>query len=110
MSGKNVAIVGTGASAIQIVPSIAPLAGKLYVFQRSAAYVLPKPDKFYSRLELSLFELVFLESSFELLSFDELSLAELSLELSFELSFEESSDLGLPSSFLESPPLSDDGA
>ena len=63
-----------------------------------------------SRLELSLFELVFLESSFELLSFDELSLAELSLELSFELSFEESSDLGLLSSFLESPPLSDDGA
>jgi cation diffusion facilitator CzcD-associated flavoprotein CzcO len=58
LSGKNVAIVGTGASAIQIVPSIAPLAGKLYVFQRSAAYVLPKPDKFYSRLELSLFKKV----------------------------------------------------
>ena len=56
LSGKNVAVVGTGASAIQIVPSIAPLAGKLYVFQRSAAYVLPKPDKFYSGLELSLFK------------------------------------------------------
>jgi cation diffusion facilitator CzcD-associated flavoprotein CzcO len=56
LSGKNVAVVGTGASAIQVVPSIAPLAGKLYVFQRSAAYVLPKPDKFYSRLELSLFK------------------------------------------------------
>src|SRR5580704_4050656 len=56
LSGKNVAVVGTGASAIQIVPSIAPLAGKLCVFQRSAAYVLPKPDRFYSRFELSLFK------------------------------------------------------
>jgi cation diffusion facilitator CzcD-associated flavoprotein CzcO len=56
LSGKNVAVVGTGASAIQIVPSIAPIAGKLYVFQRSAAYVLPKPDGFYSRFELSLFK------------------------------------------------------
>jgi cation diffusion facilitator CzcD-associated flavoprotein CzcO len=56
LSGKSVAVVGTGASAIQVVPSIAPLAGKLYVFQRSAAYVLPKPDKTYSRLELLLFK------------------------------------------------------
>jgi cation diffusion facilitator CzcD-associated flavoprotein CzcO len=56
LSGKNVAVVGTGASAIQIVPAIAPLAGKLYVFQRSAAYVLPKPDKTYSPRELSLFK------------------------------------------------------
>jgi cation diffusion facilitator CzcD-associated flavoprotein CzcO len=55
VSGKTVAVVGTGASAIQIVPAIAALAEKLYVFQRSAAYVLPKPDKVYSQLELSLF-------------------------------------------------------
>lgn len=54
--GKSVAVVGTGASAIQVVPSIAPLAGKLYVFQRSAAYVLPKRDQKYSRLELALFK------------------------------------------------------
>jgi len=56
LSGKSVAVVGTGASAIQIVPSIAPLADKLYVFQRSAAYVLPKGDKTYSRLELLFFK------------------------------------------------------
>jgi cation diffusion facilitator CzcD-associated flavoprotein CzcO len=56
LAGKSVAVVGTGASAIQVVPSIAPLAGKLYVFQRSAAYVLPKRDRKYSRLELSLFK------------------------------------------------------
>jgi len=55
LAGKRVAVVGTGASAIQVVPSIAPLAGKLYVFQRSAAYVLPKLDRKYSRLELFLF-------------------------------------------------------
>src|ERR1700680_4819180 len=43
--GKHVAVVGTGASAIQFVPIIAPLVSKLYVFQRSAAYVLPKPNR-----------------------------------------------------------------
>ena len=43
--GKRVAVIGTGASAIQFVPAIAPLVSKLYVFQRSAAYVLPKADK-----------------------------------------------------------------
>jgi cation diffusion facilitator CzcD-associated flavoprotein CzcO len=52
---KRVAIVGTGASAIQIVPAIAPLVGQLYVFQRSAAYVLPKADKTYSPREILLF-------------------------------------------------------
>ena len=56
LSGKTIAVVGTGASAIQIVPAVAPLAGKLYLFQRSAAYVLPKPDRTYSRLELSVFK------------------------------------------------------
>lgn len=56
LSGKRVAVVGTGASAIQIVPSIAPRAAKLYVFQRSAAYVLPKRDKTYSRRELAVFK------------------------------------------------------
>jgi cation diffusion facilitator CzcD-associated flavoprotein CzcO len=55
LAGKSVAVIGTGASAIQVVPSIAPLVGKLYVFQRSAAYVLPKDDRKYSRRELALF-------------------------------------------------------
>src|SRR5438132_45243 len=39
LAGKRVAVIGTGASAIQLVPAIAPLAEKLSVFQRSAAYV-----------------------------------------------------------------------
>lgn len=44
LEGKNVAVVGTGASAIQFVPQIAPLAGKLYLFQRTPAWIVPKPD------------------------------------------------------------------
>jgi cation diffusion facilitator CzcD-associated flavoprotein CzcO len=38
------------------VPMIAPLASKLYVFQRSAAYVLPKPNKSYPRWQKFLFK------------------------------------------------------
>src|SRR6266568_3817645 len=55
LAGKRVAVIGTGASAIQFVPAIAPLVEKLSVFQRSAAYVLPKPDKIYPTWQLALF-------------------------------------------------------
>ncbi len=44
LAGKTVAVVGTGASAIQIIPSIAPEVGKMYVYQRTASWVTPKPD------------------------------------------------------------------
>lgn len=44
LAGKTVAVIGTGASAIQFVPAIAPAAKALHVFQRSAQYVMPKPD------------------------------------------------------------------
>jgi cation diffusion facilitator CzcD-associated flavoprotein CzcO len=56
LSGKRVAVIGTGASAIQIVPAIAPLASQLFLFQRSAAYILPKPDKKYPRWQIALFK------------------------------------------------------
>jgi cation diffusion facilitator CzcD-associated flavoprotein CzcO len=39
--GRNVAVIGTGASAIQIVPAIQPAAGHLTVFQRTAPFVVP---------------------------------------------------------------------
>ncbi|MGS2804859.1 flavin-containing monooxygenase [Nocardia sp. MW-W600-9] len=42
LTGKRVAVVGTGASAIQIVPSIAGQVGRLEVYQRSAPWVLPR--------------------------------------------------------------------
>jgi cation diffusion facilitator CzcD-associated flavoprotein CzcO len=45
LGGKNVAVIGTGASAIQVIPAIAPEVGKLSVFQRTAAWVMPKRDR-----------------------------------------------------------------
>ena len=44
LEGKTVAVVGTGCSAIQIVPAIAPTVGRLHIFQRTASWLLPKPD------------------------------------------------------------------
>ena len=56
LRGKTVAVVGTGASAIQFVPEVAKVAGKLMLFQRSAAYVISKPDRAYSKLEHRILE------------------------------------------------------
>ncbi|WP_164873324.1 flavin-containing monooxygenase [Rhodococcus xishaensis] len=47
LSGERVAVIGTGASAIQFVPEIAPEVGRLTLFQRSAPWILPKPDCVY---------------------------------------------------------------
>ncbi|OFJ50522.1 flavin-containing monooxygenase [Mycolicibacterium grossiae] len=44
LTGKRVAIIGTGASAIQIIPEIAPVVGHLEVFQRTPIWCLPKFD------------------------------------------------------------------
>jgi cation diffusion facilitator CzcD-associated flavoprotein CzcO len=44
LAGKNVAVVGTGASAIQFVPQIAPRVGKLYLFQRTPPWIVPRMD------------------------------------------------------------------
>lgn len=53
---KNVAVVGTGASAIQFVPEIVKQAKQVTLFQRSAPYVLKKPDGPYSESEKHLFK------------------------------------------------------
>ena len=55
LTGERVAVLGTGASAIQFVPRIAERTASLTVFQRSAPYVLPKRDKAYSRLARRVF-------------------------------------------------------
>ena len=47
LTGERVAVVGTGASAVQFVPAIAARTARLTVFQRSAPYVLPKHDHAY---------------------------------------------------------------
>lgn len=44
LEGKRVAVIGTGASAIQIVPEVAQLASQLNVFQRTAPWVMPRMD------------------------------------------------------------------
>lgn len=44
LHGKTVGVIGTGASAIQIVPAIASQVNRLVLFQRTAPWVLPKPD------------------------------------------------------------------
>lgn len=54
LTGKRVAVIGTGASAIQFVPQIVPKVAQLYLFQRSAAYVIAKPDRAYRPWELAL--------------------------------------------------------
>jgi 4-hydroxyacetophenone monooxygenase len=43
LTGKRVAVIGSGASAFQLVPEVAKVAAKLYVFQRSAPWMLPNP-------------------------------------------------------------------
>ncbi|MBI2710740.1 MAG: NAD(P)/FAD-dependent oxidoreductase [Actinobacteria bacterium] len=44
LDGRRVAVIGTGASAAQFVPAIAPLAGHLTVFQRTPPWLIPTPN------------------------------------------------------------------
>src|SRR6185312_12393992 len=44
LAGKRVAVIGTGATAFQVIPEIAPKVGKLLVFQRSAPWLGPTPN------------------------------------------------------------------
>ena len=54
LAGKTVAVVGTGASAIQIIPSIANDIGRMHVFQRTASWVQPKPDRLFTERQKKL--------------------------------------------------------
>lgn len=56
LRGARVAVVGTGASAVQFVPQIRRQAKHVTVFQRTAQWVLPKPDRAITRFERGLFE------------------------------------------------------
>ncbi|MFI7702608.1 flavin-containing monooxygenase [Nonomuraea sp. NPDC049480] len=60
ISGKNIAVIGTGASSVQIIPKIAPYAGRLFVFQRTAPWVLPRRDGTYNSTVRMLFRKLFL--------------------------------------------------
>jgi len=54
-AGKRIAVIGTGASAIQIVPEIASQAAKVHVFQRTPPWVLPRPDRVFAPWERMLY-------------------------------------------------------
>jgi cyclohexanone monooxygenase len=51
LTGQRVAVIGTGASSIQIVPELQKVVGHLDVYQRTAPWVIPRNDRVYSRLE-----------------------------------------------------------
>ena len=55
LRGKRVAVIGTGASAIQFVPQIAPSVDQLHIFQRTPPWVVPRGDKQVSSLRKQLF-------------------------------------------------------
>jgi len=65
LTDKKVAVIGTGASAIQFVPAIQPKVKQLTVFQRTAPWVLPKMDgKVPSRLKSIFRQIPFTQSMF----------------------------------------------
>lgn len=55
LRGKSVAVIGSAASAVQMVPEIAKQAAKLFVHQRTANWVFPKEDRMFSTGELAEF-------------------------------------------------------
>ena len=56
LAGKRVAVIGSAASAVQSVPEIAKVAGRLHVFQRSPNWVLPKEDVEHTPEQLEEFQ------------------------------------------------------
>lgn len=56
LPGKRVAVIGTGASAIQFVPEIAGVPAKLSIFQRTPNWIIPRGDRPYSRIEKWIFK------------------------------------------------------
>lgn len=55
LSGERVAVIGSAASAVQLVPEIVKQAGQVHLFQRTANWVLPKEDVPYTEEELERF-------------------------------------------------------
>jgi cation diffusion facilitator CzcD-associated flavoprotein CzcO len=53
LTGKRVAVIGTGASGVQVVPELADTASRLTVFQRSPPWMVPKEDRPYTADELT---------------------------------------------------------
>jgi cation diffusion facilitator CzcD-associated flavoprotein CzcO len=56
LAGKRVGVIGTGASAVQFVPEIVPVVDRLYVFQRTGNWFLPRKNRPYPRWMRALIE------------------------------------------------------
>ncbi|HUA74928.1 MAG TPA: NAD(P)/FAD-dependent oxidoreductase [Solirubrobacteraceae bacterium] len=55
LSGERVAVIGTGATAVQLIPKIQPQVARLHVFQRTPGWILPQRDRAISALERRLY-------------------------------------------------------
>jgi cation diffusion facilitator CzcD-associated flavoprotein CzcO len=55
LAGKRVAVVGTGASGVQVIPELAATSAQLTVFQRTPPWMVPKEDRPYSADEIARF-------------------------------------------------------
>jgi cation diffusion facilitator CzcD-associated flavoprotein CzcO len=51
LEGARVAVLGTGSTASQVIPELAKVAAQVYSVQRSATWILPKPDRHYTPRE-----------------------------------------------------------
>ena len=56
LAGRRVAVIGTGASAVQFVPAIQPSVARLTLFQRTAAWVMPRNERPLRRWEHTAFQ------------------------------------------------------
>lgn len=54
-AGMRVAVIGTGASGVQVIPELADVAAKVTVFQRTPPWMVPKDDRYFSAEELERF-------------------------------------------------------
>jgi cation diffusion facilitator CzcD-associated flavoprotein CzcO len=55
LTGERVAVIGTGASAIQFIPQIQPRVSKLHLIQRTPPWIMPRPDRKLTRFERILY-------------------------------------------------------
>src|SRR4051794_21782408 len=56
LAGERVAVIGTGASAIQFVPQIQPKVAQLHLFQRTPPWIMPRPDRPLTKFEKRLYK------------------------------------------------------
>ena len=58
LTGKRVAVIGTGASAIQLVPEVARIAAHVDVYQRTPNWIIPRNERRFSAVEKAIFRYV----------------------------------------------------